>query len=163
METEQYEINWKNYYNILALHPTASTLQIKWAYLRLARKYHPDRAKDSLLSNRMPVINEAYEVLSDKNRRAKYDERFKSTYGRKLTLEEALRAELSKPFATKLAREQRRDRWLQYLLVPIIVLARGLGYLLALLAIDVPWNSFLTLLFYLLIWGLLIYSIFLYN
>ena len=122
MQTEQYEVNWKNYYNICELSPTANAQEIKRAYRRLARKYHPDRAEDSLASDRMAEINEAYEVLSDTDRRGKYDERFKSTYGRQLKVEEAmeaLEAELAKAVITRLARERRRNRWTECPLVSI--------------------------------------------
>ena len=63
MQTEQYEVNWKNYYDILGLSPTANAQEIKSAYRRQARKYHPDRAKDSIASDSMAEINEAYERL----------------------------------------------------------------------------------------------------
>lgn len=118
MQTEQYEVNWKNYYNILELSPTATTQEIKRAYRRLARKYHPDRAEDSIASDRMAEINEAYDVLSHIDRRAKYNERLKFTYSRQLTVEEALEAEL-KEVITRLAQEQRRDRWKEHVRVPV--------------------------------------------
>jgi len=118
MQTEQYEVNWKNYYNILELSPTATTQEIKRAYRRLARKYHPDRAEDSIAPDRMAEINEAYDVLSHTDRRAKYNERFKFTNSRQFTVEEALEAEL-KEVITSLAREQRRDRWKEHVRVPV--------------------------------------------
>ena len=118
MQTEQYEVNWKNYYNTLELSPTANTQEIKRAYRRLARKYHPDQAKDSIASDRMAEINEAYEVLSHTDRRAKYNERFKFICGRQITIEEALEAAL-KEVITRLAREQRRDRWKEHVRVPV--------------------------------------------
>lgn len=117
MQTEQYEVNWKNYYKTLRLSPTASAQEIKRAYRRLARKYHPDWVGDSIASNRMAEINEAYEVLSQTDRRAKYDERFRFTYGQQLTVDEALEAEL-KEVITRLAREQRRDRYTERPPVP---------------------------------------------
>ena len=120
MQTEQYEVYWKNYYNILGLSPRANAQEIKRAYRRLAPKYHPDRAEDCLASNRMAEINEAYEVLSVSNRRAKYDERFKSIYSRQLTVEEALEAELTEAAISRLARERLRNRWIERILVSII-------------------------------------------
>lgn len=118
MQTEQYEVNWKNYYNTLELSPTANTQEIKRAYRRLARKYHPDQAKDSIASDRMAEINEAYEVLSHTDRRAKYNERFKFICGRQITIEEALEAAL-KEVITRLARERDRDRWKEHVRVPV--------------------------------------------
>ena len=140
MQTEQYEVNWKNYYNILELSPTANAQEIKRAYRRLARKYHPDQAEDSLASDRMAEINEAYEVLSDTDRRARYNKRFKPTCGRQPTVEEALEAELTKAVITNLARERRRGRWIERLQVPI------------------PNISFFVWLVYLLICGILLWS-----
>ena len=118
MQTEQYEVNWKNYYHTLELSPTANTQEIKRAYRRLARKYHPDQAKDSIASDRMAEINEAYEVLSHTDRRTKYDERFEFICGRQITVDEALEAEL-REVITRLAREQRRDRWKEHIVAPV--------------------------------------------
>lgn len=104
MQREQYEVNWKNYYDILGLIPKADTQEIKRSYRRLARKYHPDLAEGSIRSYRMAEINEAYEVLSHADRRAKYDERF--IFIPALTAEEDLDIEL-KEVMTRLVREQR--------------------------------------------------------
>ncbi len=71
-----------------------------------------------MASNRMAEINEAYEVLSQTDRRAKYDERFKFTCGHQLIVDEALEAEL-KEVITRLVREQRRDRRVERPPVPI--------------------------------------------
>ncbi|MBH1939564.1 DnaJ domain-containing protein [Mobilitalea sibirica] len=62
-----------DYYKILQVHYLAEPEVIESAYKRLAKKYHPDvsKAKDSDI--RMKQINEAYEVLSDANKRKKYD------------------------------------------------------------------------------------------
>lgn len=78
---EEYEVNWKNYYDILGVSPTADAQEIKAAYRGLALKHHPDRTEDSLASGRMAEINEAYEVLSDPTRKASYDRLFESIYG----------------------------------------------------------------------------------
>src|SRR4030088_3679038 len=48
--------------------------EIKSAYRRLARQYHPDVNKDPKATERFKLINEAYEVLSDPKKRSKYDE-----------------------------------------------------------------------------------------
>jgi hypothetical protein len=67
---EQYELNWKNYYDILGIGPGAEPEVIKAAYTALARKYHPDTGGSA---PRMKEINESYEVLSDPQRKACYD------------------------------------------------------------------------------------------
>jgi len=67
---EQYELNWKNYYGILGVGPGAEQEVIKAAYTALARKYHPDTGGSG---QRMKEINESYEVLSDPQKRGRYD------------------------------------------------------------------------------------------
>ncbi len=65
----------KDYYNILGVNRNASEREIKQAYRRLARKYHPDvNPGDKSAEAKFKEINEAYEVLSDKEKRQKYDQ-----------------------------------------------------------------------------------------
>lgn len=65
----------ENYYELLGLNPFANELEIKTAYRKMAIKYHPDKtAGDKGLAEKFLIIKEAYEVLSDKVRRAKYDD-----------------------------------------------------------------------------------------
>jgi molecular chaperone DnaJ len=64
----------KNYYDILGLKKDASDKEIKQAYRRLARKYHPDvNPGDKSAEAKFKEVNAAYEVLSDKEKRQKYD------------------------------------------------------------------------------------------
>jgi molecular chaperone DnaJ len=64
----------KNYYDIIGVKRDASEKEIKQAYRRLARKYHPDvNPGDKSAEAKFKEINEAYEVLSDKEKRQKYD------------------------------------------------------------------------------------------
>jgi DnaJ-class molecular chaperone len=64
----------KDYYEVLGLSRSASVEQIKKAYRRLARKYHPDTAgKDSATTEKFKEVQEAYEVLSDPEKRQNYD------------------------------------------------------------------------------------------
>ena len=64
----------KNYYDLLGVKKEASDKEIKQAYRRLARKYHPDvNPGDKSAESRFKEINAAYEVLSDKEKRQKYD------------------------------------------------------------------------------------------
>ena len=63
-----------DYYSILGVKRNASEPEIKRAYRRLARKYHPDvNPDDNSAEAKFKEINEAYEVLSDKEKRQKYD------------------------------------------------------------------------------------------
>ena len=68
-------VEFKNYYDVLGVAPNASDADIKKAFRTLARKYHPDVAKDKTVAEpRFKEINEANEVLSDPDKRRKYDE-----------------------------------------------------------------------------------------
>jgi curved DNA-binding protein len=68
-------VEFKNYYDVLGVAKTASDADIKKAFRHLARQYHPDVAKDkSAAEPRFKEINEANEVLSDPDKRRKYDE-----------------------------------------------------------------------------------------
>ncbi len=67
-------MKYKDYYEILGVDKTASAEDIKKEYRKLAKKYHPDLNQgDEKAADRLKEINEAYEVLSDKDKRAKYD------------------------------------------------------------------------------------------
>src|SRR5919201_6733174 len=65
-------VEFKDYYRILGVDRKADAKTIKSAYRRLARKYHPDVAKGKD-TERFKEINEAYEVLSDPEKRHRYD------------------------------------------------------------------------------------------
>ena len=68
-------VQYKDYYEILGVARTASDAEIKKAFRKLAREYHPDVAKDKKRAEeKFKEINEAYEVLSDRAKRKKYDE-----------------------------------------------------------------------------------------
>lgn len=73
-------MEFKDYYKALGVEATASEAEIKTAYRRLARKYHPDVSKEAGAEERFKAVNEAYEVLKDKDRRAQYDQLKASGY-----------------------------------------------------------------------------------
>lgn len=68
-------MDFKDYYKTLGVEKNATIKDVKAAYRRLARKYHPDvNPGDKSSEERFKEINEAYEVLSDKDKRSKYDQ-----------------------------------------------------------------------------------------
>lgn len=68
-------VEFKNYYSVLGVNRDASADDIKKAFRKLARQYHPDVAKDKATAEKkFKEINEAHEVLSDPEKRRKYDE-----------------------------------------------------------------------------------------
>ncbi|MDR1649574.1 MAG: DnaJ domain-containing protein [Synergistaceae bacterium] len=66
-------VEYKDYYEILGVGRTASQSEIRKAYRKLAKKYHPDVSKEKNADARYREINEAYEVLKDPDKRVKYD------------------------------------------------------------------------------------------
>jgi len=66
--------NKRDYYEVLGVQRNASQAEIKKAYRQLARKYHPDVSDDPHAEEHFKEINEAYEILSDDEKRATYDQ-----------------------------------------------------------------------------------------
>ncbi len=64
----------RDYYEVLGVARDASAAEIKRAYRKLARTYHPDVNKESDADAKFKEISEAYEILSDDNKRARYDQ-----------------------------------------------------------------------------------------
>lgn len=66
-------MEFKDYYKILGVDPEASNKEIKTAYRKLARKYHPDVSEQKDAGNKFKEVAEAYEVLKNAETRAEYD------------------------------------------------------------------------------------------
>lgn len=62
-----------NYYNILEVSPQASSQEIKLAYRKLAKQWHPDKNKSDQAKLQFQTISEAYQTLSDSQLRQAYD------------------------------------------------------------------------------------------
>jgi DnaJ-class molecular chaperone len=71
----------KDYYHVLEIHEHATQQEVKNAFRRLALRYHPDRNKDDpAAASKMKEINESYAVLSDREKRRRYD-MLRESYG----------------------------------------------------------------------------------
>ena len=67
-------MNKRDYYEVLGVSKTASEAEIKSAFRKLAKKYHPDVSKEPDAAEKFKEAQEAYAVLSDESKRKQYDQ-----------------------------------------------------------------------------------------
>src|SRR6202045_2426498 len=67
-------MQYRDYYEILGVSRGADADEVKRAYRKLARKYHPDVSKEKNAEDKFKEVQEAYEVLRDAEKRAAYDQ-----------------------------------------------------------------------------------------
>ena len=65
--------NKRDYYEVLGINRNASDDEIKKAFRKLAFKYHPDHNREEEAGEAFKEVNEAYETLSDRDKRSAYD------------------------------------------------------------------------------------------
>lgn len=74
LEYRESHMQFKDYYDILGVKPGATDAEIKTAYRKLAKKYHPDVSKEAGAEEKFKSVNEAYEALRDPAKRKAYDQ-----------------------------------------------------------------------------------------
>jgi|GEM_PF-2143940 len=102
----------KNYYQILNVPEDATKTEIKKSYFELAKKYHPDKlAQEGNADNSIFAdIAEAYEILSDEEKRKEYDEKLKK-YKEGIDIEEKKREEKFENYYLKAKRNTRQKKF----------------------------------------------------
>ncbi len=112
-----------NYYQILQVSQQATTLEIKQAYRRLVKEYHPDSQHQNANHEQIILINTAYEILSDSQNRRRYDQELLGNSEQFLQ-----RRQQNTEYAQRAYQEQRQQRqqtqsneltWLKDVYVPI--------------------------------------------
>jgi molecular chaperone DnaJ len=120
----------QNHYEVLEISPTATQADIKRAYRRLAKKFHPDSNHSMASHEHIAIINAAYEVLGDPNQRRSYDTYLNGTYTYRRSTASATRSSSRHPRSeTQKPRRPRRtsgrdadeavNQWLQFVYRPV--------------------------------------------
>ncbi|MCL2628905.1 MAG: DnaJ domain-containing protein [Oscillospiraceae bacterium] len=99
----------RNFYDVLNVPPTASPKAINDKHRALAKKYHPDVNSSTDAHEKMTKLNEAYEVLSDKNKRDNYDRALKQSQQQVIKQTTATRAEQAEQLRKKAEAKLKAD------------------------------------------------------
>ncbi|MEQ8962321.1 MAG: DnaJ domain-containing protein, partial [Coleofasciculus sp. C2-GNP5-27] len=112
-----------NHYQTLDIHPQATTQEIKQAYRRLAKRFHPDSQTETTNSEKIIEINGAYEVLSDPQRRHSYDQQLFTQFSAKRRNRQQRNEAAQKQYQRQRARSHNADThleiWLQQVYKPV--------------------------------------------
>src|SRR6266700_80072 len=100
-----------NYYTMLVVTPTATQAEIKRAYRRLARQYHPD-LNQLALDQHIKQLNEAYKVLGNTTRRAAYDAQCLEEQRRKMA-QEHVRQQKPQQQAARQVKQEPEMTWIE--------------------------------------------------
>jgi molecular chaperone DnaJ len=112
-----YVMLHSDHYQVLGLTPDASQNEIKQAYRRLAKQYHPDRSGENNTHEKIIAINAAYEVLSNPTLRASYDRAFSQKRSERNT---QAQQQYHNHRQKKRHSDDQTDYWLKYVYHPII-------------------------------------------
>jgi len=112
-----------NYYQTLDIHPQATPQEIKQAYRRLAKRFHPDSHTETANSEKIIEINGAYEVLSDPQRRHSYDQQLFTQFAAKRRTRQQRNEAAQKQYQRQRTRSHNADNhlegWLQHVYKPV--------------------------------------------
>jgi molecular chaperone DnaJ len=106
-----------NYYHILEINQQATAREIKQAYRRLAKKFHPDSQPHTSDNEKIIMINAAYEVLKDSHRRSEYDQTLQAYSTQRQTRSYSSSKGSKKPSGLEL--DLQVEKWLQKVYFPI--------------------------------------------
>lgn len=115
----------KSHYDTLDVSPQATSAEIKQAYRRLAKRFHPDSQSETANNEKIVQVNAAYEILGDPNRRRTYDRQLRYTQPLPNTHNRQQRSTDAQQHYQRYRRtgqdaDAQLNEWLQYVYKPVI-------------------------------------------